>query len=141
MRMYNATIEVDHRGDFDVDQVMTQLEAFHPAIGQSRRGLASATISLPGETLTQATAAAVAVVEQAFGVWAVYAEVMTEREFNAREGWEDVPELVSVSEAAQLLGVSRQAVLQRITAKTLPAEKVGREYVIPRAAVARTAGA
>ncbi|MCW2751716.1 MAG: hypothetical protein JWR83_2826, partial [Aeromicrobium sp.] len=55
-----------------------------------------------------------------------------------REGWEPVPDLVSVTEAAQLLGVTRQAVLDRINRKTLPAEKVGREYVIPRLAVVIT---
>lgn len=45
---------------------------------------------------------------------------------------------VSVTEAAQILGVTRQAVLDRISRSTLPAEKAGRDYAIPRAALVRT---
>lgn len=135
MKMYNAHVEVDRRDDYDVDQVMEQLQAFHPAVGTSRRGYADAQISLPGETLAGATAAAVAVVEAAYDAPAVAAVVMTEAEFDARQGWEPVPDLVGVTEVAQLLGVSRQRVLQMIAEKKLPAEKVGREYVIPRTAV------
>jgi excisionase family DNA binding protein len=42
---------------------------------------------------------------------------------------------VGTTEAASLLRITRQAVLKRIRAGTLPASKVGRNYVIPVAAV------
>lgn len=42
-------------------------------------------------------------------------------------------ELLSTSEAAALLGLSRQRVLQFISAGRLPAQMVGRQYVIRRA--------
>jgi excisionase family DNA binding protein len=42
---------------------------------------------------------------------------------------------VGTTEAAALLGITRQAVLKRIRAGTLPARKVGRNYVIPADAV------
>jgi excisionase family DNA binding protein len=42
---------------------------------------------------------------------------------------------VGTSEAAALLGITRQAVLKRIRAGTLQARKVGRNYVIPADAV------
>lgn len=42
---------------------------------------------------------------------------------------------VSVAEAAQILGITRQAVLKRIGTGRLEAAKVGRNYVIPAAAV------
>jgi excisionase family DNA binding protein len=42
---------------------------------------------------------------------------------------------VGTSEAAHLLGISRQAVLKRIRAGTLPGRKVGRNYVIPASAI------
>lgn len=138
MEMYNATIDVANRDELDddaIDTAMARLEQFHPAIGGSPRGWRSAIISLPAENLAQATIAAVAVVEAAFGAPALAAEVMTTAEFDARQGWAPVPDLVSVSEAAELLGVSRQRILQRIEAKTLPASRVGRDWVIPRSAV------
>ncbi len=138
MEMYNATVEVEKRGARDVvDDVIDKLAAYHPALGDSARGWASATISLPAETLVQACSTAAAVVAAAYGAPALACEVMTETEFLARQGWEPVPDLVSVSEAAELLGVSRQRVLQRISEKSLPATRVGRDYVIPRAAAAK----
>lgn len=51
------------------------------------------------------------------------------------KGWEPTPELVSVAEAAELLGISRQRVLQKINAHQLPATRVGRDYAIPRTAL------
>ena len=42
---------------------------------------------------------------------------------------------VGTSEAARLLGISRQAVLKRIRTGTLPGRKVGRNYVIPVSAL------
>ena len=138
MEMYNATIDVAKRDELDDDQVdaiMEKLASYHPALGGSPRGWQSAIISLPAESLAQATSSALAVVEAAFGAPAVALEVMTSAEFDLRHGWEPVPDLVSVSEAAELLGVSRQRVLQRIEAKTLPATRVGRDWVITRSAV------
>lgn len=141
MDMYSAHVEVDHRSDkFDVDKVMDQLENYHAAIGTSPRGYADAQISLAAESLAQACSTAIAVVTAAFGRPAIACEVLTEAEFNAREGWEPTPELVSVTEAAEILGVSRQAVAQRIQSKSLPATKIGRDYAIPRSAVIAAAG-
>ena len=39
---------------------------------------------------------------------------------------------VSVAQAAELLGITRQAVLKRIHAGHLPATKVGHAYIVPR---------
>lgn len=44
-------------------------------------------------------------------------------------------ELLSVTQVAQLLGITRQAVLKRIRAGRLEATKVGRNYVVPAEAV------
>jgi excisionase family DNA binding protein len=44
-------------------------------------------------------------------------------------------EFVSVAQAAELLGITRQAVLKRIRTGRLPATKVGRNYIVPREAV------
>lgn len=138
MQNYSITIEVNDAtaltGD-DVDRITAELEEFMPALGNSARGFRSVSITAPGETLRQAVTAAVAVVEAALGAPAIVCEAMTEDEFDVRQGWAPVPELVSVSQAAELLGVSRQRVLQRISERTLPATQVGRDYVIPRSAV------
>jgi excisionase family DNA binding protein len=41
---------------------------------------------------------------------------------------------VSVAQAAEVLGITRQAVLKRIRTGRLPATKVGRSYIVPRSA-------
>lgn len=137
MKMFNANVEVQRR-DVDADQAMERLAGYHPTIGTSDRGWVCARISLPAEDLAQACHTAAAVITQALEAEAIAAEVMTEAEFDAREGWEPAPvDLVSVTEAAELLEVSRQRVLQMIDEHKLPATKVGRSWHIPRSAVHR----
>ena len=112
-----------------------ELEEFRPALSNSTRGWRSATVTVPGASLRQAIATAVALVEAAYAAPAIAVEAMTEAEADVRQGWVQTPDLVSVTQAAELLGVSRQRVLQRIRENTLPATQVGRDYVIPRSAV------
>jgi uncharacterized protein len=44
-------------------------------------------------------------------------------------------EFLSVAQAAERLGITRQAVLKRIRSGRLPATKVGQAYIVPRSAV------
>lgn len=114
MQMYNAAVEVATKNTDEayVDELMDQLAAYHVAIGTSPRGWVEARISVPAESLAQACATAAAVVETAAGAAAIASEVMTEDEFAAREGFTVEPELVSATQAAEILGVSRQRVAQ-----------------------------
>jgi len=141
--MYNATVEVAKRRNIDVDKTMAALAEYHPSIGQSPDGYASATISVPAESLAQACATAAAVVSVAYGAEAIACTVMTEAEFLARQGYAgeggDPDEQLSVTEVAELLEVSRQAVLQRIRSGSLPAERKGHNWLIRRSAVRRPA--
>lgn len=50
-------------------------------------------------------------------------------------------ELLSVAQAAKLLGITRQAALKRIRTGRLEATKVGRSFVVPAAAVHGEPGA
>lgn len=138
MQMYHALAEVDDRSPLtrdDVDRLMEILQHYHGSPGMSPRGFRDAALAVPGETLAQAAVTVTGVMVALYGAPVVALEVLTEKEFNAREGWETLPELVSVTEAAELLGITRQAVLDRISRNTLPAQKIGRDYALPRAAV------
>lgn len=125
MKMYNAVVEVDRKDAADVDALMDQLEHHHPAVGISPRGWLEARISLPAETLTQACTTATLIVEAATGAAAIACEVMTEDEFDAREGFEPVPDLLGVTEAAEILGVSRQRIDQLVHAGKIQSIPVG----------------
>lgn len=138
MKMHTIVVDLDEKNPTAAraEELLEQLQHLHAAVGQSPRGWLSVTVSVPGEHVAQAVVLALAAVEQAAGRAVVAVSAMTEEEADAREGWETLPELVSVTEAAELLGVSRQAVLDRVRRGTLQATKIGRDYAIPRAAVA-----
>jgi hypothetical protein len=87
METYNAVVEVGATQVVHVDHLMTKLAAYHPAVGISPRGWLEARISVPAETLVQACTTAVAVVEAAALTVAIACEVMTEAEFEVREGF------------------------------------------------------
>jgi hypothetical protein len=85
MQKYAATVEVATK-DYDGDAVMSHLEGFNTALGFSPRGWASATLTVPADSLYQAASIAVVVVANAFGVEAIACVILTERERDAREG-------------------------------------------------------
>lgn len=120
----------------ELDQLLDGLVEFHPSVRESNERKLIITITLPADDLRQAIAAALAVVGQVGDPIIVLAQPENVRD--ARLGWDPAPEYRTVTEAAEELGVSRQAVLNRILSGTLRAEKVGREWRIPADAV--TAG-
>lgn len=131
MKDYSAIVEVDGKvDDVDVDDLMDQLEPHHGTVGQSDRGYPFALITLPANSLQQASAAAATIVSTAFGLEAIAIVAMTTEEFDRREDWVDVPDLVGVTEAAEILGVSRQRIQERISDGSIQATKVGNGWAI-----------
>ena len=115
------------------DAIIEALLEYHPAIGTGSTGGADVTISLPADSLAQATKTATALV--AF-LHPVGLEVMPTELWDRREGLEPVPDFLSVAQAAERLGVTRQAVLQRIEAGKLPAQRIGSVWAVPATAAA-----
>lgn len=135
MISYNARAHV--RSKLDLDDAMDALDGYHPAIGAAPGKQWDVTITLPAETLRQAATTAIAVLEQQLAGEVTVIEVMTTATFDIRHGLEPVPDLVSVTEAAAELGISRQAVVKRLEAGTMPGTKVGATWVIPQGALRR----
>lgn len=123
-----------------VDDVMDSIEDYAGTIAGNDRGRLELILTIPATGLRQAAATGLTIAEAALGKRAKVAsiEVMTTKEFDARIDAikpPAIPELVSITEAAQLLGVSRQAVHQRLETGSLPGVRVGTTWVIPRAGV------
>lgn len=135
--MYCAEIEVDRRRveQEQLDAVVGALEQYHPAAGVSARGLLTVAVSFPASSLDQAATTALAVAQLAAQATPRRLEVMTEEEFNARQGFEALPDLIGATEAARLLGVTRQRVQQLVDTGKLPAQLIGRSLVLSRATV------
>ena len=131
---YNVTVELDTREDLG-EKVVDALAAYHAAAGRSDRGRLEVVLTIPAEGVVQVLQTTVAITAQAIGVPILTVEITPTEEWDARQGLAPIPELVSVSEAAAELGVTRQAVLQRLAAGTLPGRQVGTGWVIPRSAL------
>lgn len=139
MQHYNARIETTRRGRLtaaDVDQLMDALAAYHPSISTSPHGYLTAHISVPAENIAQAATTALAVVSQATGADAITLELLTEIEFDQRQGYTTVPDLIGVADAAEILHVSPQRVRQMIDEGKLAAHRIGdRAYALVRTEV------
>jgi excisionase family DNA binding protein len=145
MNYFNLYIELDiHQPPREkIEEVMTLAEmgqGLHPAIGTSVRGYLDATVTVAAESLVYAVMSTVATVQQIAGAAAIRVDVMTEAEFDARQGAVPMPELVGVTEAAELLGVSRQRVLQMVDENKLAGTKVGKSVVLAREQVLALGG-
>ena len=137
---YNATLTITPSSPVEDDPVDVLMDAFadyHPAVGDAPAspGALQVVITLPAHTLAQAVATATALAAQVGDLEGI--EVIPTQVWDRREGLKiDDVELVSVTEAATILGLTSQAVRDRITAGTLPGRKIGRNWLVPTAALA-----
>ena len=136
MGSYSAvlTLARRHSGAEFADQGHgTDLDAWHAVTGVDHRQRAQIIITIEAEDLAQATATARAVLAGFTDQGRL--EVMTTAEYDRADA--PIPQLLSVLQVAAAQGTTRQAVLKRIAAGSLPACKVGNNWVIPAAAAAR----
>lgn len=143
--LYNATAITDRPSaqvtEDLADAIMDRLASYHVALGFTDLHL-RVIITLPGEDLDQAFSTALAVLHRALqptGVGVQGVEVVSTAEFDRRNGIPPVPELLSVTEAAELLHVTGTRVRQMLDAGQLPGQKAGATWVLSRAAVERAA--
>lgn len=148
MTQFNVVLETTLKvtmSDEVVDEVMEGLADHAGVIGRNGRGRLELVMTVPAAGLRQAATTGLAVAEAALGRHGEVAsfEVMTTREYDARADAvevPEVPELLSLSQTAELLGITRQAVHNRIATGALPAVRVGATWVVV-AEVARQAAA
>ena len=139
---YSVHIEFDRRDlkAATAERWVTQLEDWHAAVGHSPRGYVDVQMTLPAEDLVRAASTAVAITAPIIQAHPLRVEVMTEAEFDARLGEVPMPEMVGVTEAADILGVSRQRVLQMVDEGKLASIRVGKSIALARDEVTRRGG-
>lgn len=131
---YNVRVEFDTRDPID-GELLDALAAYSPVTARAATGNVEAILTIPAADFVQACQTTIALTAQAVRTPVLAIEIMRTEEFDRRVGLEPMPELVSVSEAARILGVSRQAILQRIDSGSLPASRIGAAWVLQRPAV------
>jgi excisionase family DNA binding protein len=133
---YTVTVELDKRAptDADINAIHQRLDELSVSVAENLEGFVELTLTVPGHTLRQAVITAMMVAEGlGAAVTAVHA---TTQEIHDRRGSaQELPPVVSVPEAAELLKVTRQYVLQMIAEGKLPASKVARDYIIVKSAL------
>lgn len=135
---YVTETELDRRtpNTDELDAIIAGLADYHPALSTATSGNLTITLTIPADTLRQAATTTLAVVGADYGA-PLTLSVQPEEVRDARLGWVPIPDLVGATEAAQILGLSRQRIQQLVTAGKLPATRIGRELAIPRAALNR----
>ncbi len=138
--MWNVTVELNE-GEITEERasdIIDVLSGYHPAVGRGSRNRPSVTISLPADGLRQAIISGLAVIESQTGSEAAVLEAMTSAEFDIRNGLEPVPDLLSVTQVADELGQTRQAVLKAINSgRFTTSTRVGDSWAIARSEVER----
>lgn len=136
MLLYNATATLEPTfaslSEGDSIEIVEHLAGYSPAVSGCPVGKAEVVISFPAESLGQATSTAMALLApfEPIGL-----EVVPTDLWDQRADAVEVPELVSVAQAADKLDVSRQAILARIESGSLAGQRVGNSWVIPAANV------
>ena len=137
---YTATITlrpaIGVEEDDVIDRFMEALTDYHPAVSPAPEspGAWAVTTTYPAESLGQAVTTARALTSPLGALEGL--EVITTEAWDRRSGLPaDDVELVGVTEAAGRLGLTPQAVRDRITAGTLPGKKIGRSWAVPATAL------
>lgn len=139
MESFNVRVELADRSEQGDEDLIDALAGYSAAVSRSPRGWVEINFSCPAQDLRQAISTGLAIIAAATDHQVVVLEAMSTAEFDARIGFDPVPELLSVTQTAELLEVSRQRVLQMVDEGKLPGALIGKSNVIPRAAVAQLA--
>lgn len=129
---YNAILTVPTVED--IDSLMEALSDYRVALGFPRRGEAEVVLTYPATDVRQAAATALAVAKD-HGLDVQAISVETVARYDKLTSEVTIPALISVTEAAEILNVTRQAVLHRIKSGALQATRVGDAWVIPKAVI------
>ena len=132
---YNVVAELDVPFDEEtVEQLIDPIVDYGGAVGRSELGRTEVVFTLPADSVRQANTTALAILEQ-YPSTLLSLRVLTAADFDRLTEAAELPPLVSVSEAAEELGVSRQSILKSIKSAKLPATRVGDTWAVRKSVV------
>ena len=125
---YTATANITT--SMDMEDIMDTLETYAPSLSESKEGY-RIIYTYPANTIEQALDTAYAIAKTVGTPYAV-ATAPTDL-INADTESGAMPPLLSATQAAEMLGITPQAIKKRIKAGTLSGTKVGNMWVVPMA--------
>lgn len=140
MTEYNIRLEYQMPDDEDSGDLLVEtFKTFHPAAGPVGNGNIDVWLTIQGVDAYDVSQLATALASKVQRPL-VALEVLPTADFDLRNGLTPVPELISTDDAADLLGISRQAVDKQIKSGKLRGHRVGeRTVVLARADVVASA--
>ena len=138
MEYWNVILEYErtYSDDGTDEDILDAFADWHPAVGRSLEGRMEATLSIPADDLKQAARTAMALISENDSLPEVCRmNVLKASEHDRTNGLSPVPTLLSVSEAAAILNVSRQRVLQLIHDGRMHGIRVGNGWALYRTEV------
>lgn len=130
---YNVTVELDT--DQPAESFADSLPDVHSMVLHvSEWGRPALTMTLVG-SLAGAIATGLSIVQQVVDVSPYSVEALPTEEFDRRTDVIAQPAMLSVPQAADMLGISEQRVRQLVTAGRLVGSKTGREWLVTLASV------
>lgn len=138
MEYWNVILEYErtYSDDGTDEDILDAFADWHPAVGRSLEGRMEATLSIPADDLKQAARTAMALISENDSLPEVCRmNVLKASEHDRTNGLAPVPSLLSVSEAAAILNVSRQRVLQLIHDGRMHGIRVGNGWALYRTEV------
>ncbi|MCM3907615.1 helix-turn-helix domain-containing protein [Trueperella bernardiae] len=127
---YTATVSINTQ--LDIDTAIDQLAEYSGSLAQTEAGY-RAVFSYPAHDLAQATKTALTIANT-IGT-PISITVATTESVDRDTAHGDIPPVVSVAEAANILDISPQAIHKRIKTGSLPATRVGNTWILPLAGV------
>lgn len=121
---YTATVDIET--SLDVDSILEKVEPYSGAVADSKNGY-RAVYTYPADNLDTAYSKAKQIAET---IGEPYAIEITPSALIDKAGT-DIPHLLSIAQAAEMLDISVQAIHKRLKVGTLTGVKVGNTWVIP----------
>lgn len=133
---YNVVAELDvPYGEDAADSAIELVADYAGAVARSDFGWTEVTFTIPATGLKQASTTALAILDTT--PWGARSlRVLTTEDYDRMVDRVDAP-MLTPAQAAEQLGISRQAVHKLITTQNLAARRVGTRWLVPADAVAR----
>lgn len=123
---YIVTVQINDA--IDVNSALAHVAQFSGIVRENKDGL-QVIFTVEGSSINKAFHRARDVCAQIGSLYSIL--IVQESSADELLGVDDIPPLVSASQAAEILGVSTQAINKRLKSGTLPGLKVGSTWVIP----------
>lgn len=118
----------------EADHALDELPGLSAVIS-SDQGRPDVLLTLTADSVVQATALGVAAIERATSRTVTSCTVIPTDEWDRRQGFIPLPELIGATEAAAILGLSRQRIAQLVDEGKLPGRRAGNALVFARGTV------